>query len=149
MSGFPMSFACVKTEKPEAFPAAAPKRTLPRSAARPKIAPSVKNIAPAAATPPPQEEPMRAASRLADEGKLDEAESVLACLHGAQAEFLKGIIAQAKGRDDLAESHYRKAVFHDPTHAQALRHMALLLASQGRVRAAETLNRRAAHHETP
>ena len=56
---------------------------------------------------------------------------------------LRGVVCEALGRGDLAESHYRKALYLDPAHCESLSHLALLLELDGRMEEAQRLRRRA------
>ncbi|VWB93390.1 MCP methyltransferase [Burkholderia ubonensis] len=72
------------------------------------------------------------AQALANAGAFDEAERVLARftaragLH-ADAFYLRGLIADARGRAAEAGDFYRKALYLRPTHHEALTHLATLL----------------------
>ncbi|AOJ77751.1 CheR family methyltransferase [Burkholderia ubonensis] len=72
------------------------------------------------------------AQALANAGAFDEAERVLARftaragLH-ADAFYLRGLIADARGRAAEAGDFYRKALYLRPTHQEALTHLATLL----------------------
>jgi chemotaxis protein methyltransferase WspC len=88
------------------------------------------------------------ASRLADEGRLDQAERVAnQCvnLHGpdASAFHLLGLIMDARGRGADAGDYYRKALYLEPNHYEALTHLAALLEMTGDKAGAERLTRRA------
>ena len=99
------------------------------------------------------------ASRLADEGRLDQAERVAnQCvnIHGpdASAFYLLGLIMDARGRGADAGDYYRKALYLAPNHYEALTHLAALLEMTGDRAGAERLARRAeraaqAHRDTP
>jgi len=88
------------------------------------------------------------ASRLADEGRLDQAERVAnQCvnIHGpdASAFYLLGLIMDARGRGADAGDYYRKALYLEPSHYEALTHLAALLEMTGDAAGAERLTRRA------
>jgi chemotaxis protein methyltransferase WspC len=75
--------------------------------------------------------------RLADAGRV--AEAAEACeahlrAHGpsAPAFYLMGLVRDARGQASDAEACYRKALYLDPTHSEALAHLALLMDTQGR-----------------
>ena len=55
---------------------------------------------------------------------------------------LRGVVSGALGRGDLAEADYRKALYLDPSHREALAHLTLLLELAGRTKAAAQLRRR-------
>jgi chemotaxis protein methyltransferase WspC len=76
------------------------------------------------------------ARRLADGGRLDEA--LAACqtyVNGtgpsADAYSLLGVIQQARGDRDGAAASFRKALYLDPEHREALTHAMLLSAQRG------------------
>jgi chemotaxis protein methyltransferase WspC len=88
------------------------------------------------------------ASRLADAGRLDQAERVAnqcVIIHGPDASvfYLLGLIMDARGRAADAGDYYRKALYLEPTHYEALTHLAALLQMTGDAAGAERLTRRA------
>jgi chemotaxis protein methyltransferase WspC len=97
------------------------------------------------ATPVPD---LAEAMRLADEGRLAE---VAAICHAslkqsgasAAAFYLLGLVSDAAGREDEATTHYRKALYLNPQHQDALLHFSLLTAKHGDVSAAHSLRERA------
>ncbi|KVQ40673.1 MCP methyltransferase [Burkholderia cepacia] len=114
---------------PPAMPAAAfdARTELPAVAAEP-VAP-VATGAPVAEGPAPTLEDAQA---LANAGAFDEAERVLAQFSArvgphADAFYLNGLIADARGRASEAGDFYRKALYLRPTHHEALTHLATLL----------------------
>lgn len=87
------------------------------------------------------------AGRLADQGRLVEA--AVCCeaymrRHGpsAQGFHLMGLIRDAAGDRADAALFYRKALYLDPQHQQALIHLALLLEKRGEAAAAQLLRER-------
>ncbi|MFQ5344866.1 MAG: CheR family methyltransferase [Mariprofundus sp.] len=87
------------------------------------------------------------ASRLADQGKLEEArQQCETCLQqqGASAElwFLLGLISDIQERHQDAEAAFRKVLYLDPEHQEALTHLAFLLDKRGNSRAAQHLRDR-------
>ncbi|CAM2163719.1 chemotaxis protein methyltransferase WspC [Paraburkholderia sacchari] len=91
---------------------------------------------------------LASARRLADSGALDEAARAAAQVaqaspQDAEAWYLLGLIADAQGRPALALEHYRKALYLEPGHYEALTHLAALLEVQGDVEGARRLMRRA------
>jgi chemotaxis protein methyltransferase WspC len=88
-----------------------------------------------------------AASRLADLGELEEAAKcceahVLRCGPSADAYYLMGMIRAAAGVLSEADQSYRKALYLDPNHAEALLNLALLLEEQGARAEAKVLRAR-------
>jgi chemotaxis protein methyltransferase WspC len=88
------------------------------------------------------------ARRLADQGRLaDAAGHCEAHLreHGPSAEafYLLGLVSDASGRTGEAVEQYRKALYLEPNHHEALIHLALLLQKQGDAAGAQRLQRRA------
>lgn len=87
------------------------------------------------------------AEQKADEGALDEASELCRlCLQTdplhIKAFFLLGIIAQAQGDLGTAEKHFRKALFLDANHQEALLNLTFILESRGEQAAADNLRRR-------
>lgn len=73
---------------------------------------------------------LEAIARLADEGRLEEAaamcqEFIAGHDDEAQAYFLLGLIHEAQAKTDLVEEMYRKAIYLDPLHHEALIHLAV------------------------
>lgn len=66
----------------------------------------------------------------------------------AQAFYLLGLLHDAEGRARLAGEYYRKALYLDPTHAEALIHLAMVLSSEGDERGAQILFDRAKRVQT-
>ena len=105
--------------------------------------------APAAPAPPQaRNHLLQQASQLADQGRLAEAEQ--ACnAHlktepaSAQAMYLLGLLADARGDMARATDHYRRALYVDPGHEEALLHLASLRAKQGDEDGAKRLQQRA------
>ncbi|HEX5462270.1 MAG TPA: CheR family methyltransferase [Steroidobacteraceae bacterium] len=91
---------------------------------------------PQAATADAEAAWMRHARQLADEGRL--AEALQLCEQGlresprsAQTFYLLGLLHDAAGRTDRAGENYRKALYLDPTHEEALMQLATLLMGEG------------------
>ncbi|MGH8355792.1 MAG: tetratricopeptide repeat protein, partial [Pseudomonas sp.] len=86
---------------------------------------------------------------LANQGRLDEArqgcERYLA-EHGpgAEAFYWLGLLSDAGGKPQEAQGYYRKALYLQPQHREALAHLATLLAAQGDAAGARRLQERAA-----
>ncbi|MDM9384293.1 CheR family methyltransferase [Chlorogloeopsis sp. ULAP01] len=90
---------------------------------------------------------LETAKIIADQGKLDEANQL--CQHYlsqnpdcAEAYVLLGQVQQAMGQDEQAAQSFRKAIYLQPSHQDALIHLALLRENQGDVGSATLLWRR-------
>jgi chemotaxis protein methyltransferase WspC len=104
-------------------------------------------VKPASATGAPIDS-LTEARRLADAGELDEAhrlalQATQSTTPNADAWYLLGLIVDAQGDVDQARDHYRKAVYLEPAHYEALTHLAALLEVQGDGDGARRLMRRA------
>jgi chemotaxis protein methyltransferase WspC len=91
---------------------------------------------------------LRAAHELADAGRLEEAAAVVNAYleqHAPHAEafYLRGVLADANGETDVARGLYRKAIYLDPRHTEALAHLATLLELEGDRDGARLLMQRA------
>jgi chemotaxis protein methyltransferase WspC len=87
------------------------------------------------------------ASQLADQGELEEAAAcceahVLQYGPSARAYYLMGTIRAASGHLPEADQFYRKALYLDPNHSDALLHLALLLEKRGSRAEAKVLRAR-------
>jgi len=96
----------------------------------------------------PQPLSLTEARRLADAGRLDEAERLaqeFLSVHGSDADplYLLGLIADARGKTADASAFYRKALYLEPAHYEALTHLAALLDMTGDSAGAQHLTRRA------
>jgi chemotaxis protein methyltransferase WspC len=96
----------------------------------------------------PRQATLADARRLADAGDLDAAhrlalQAAHAAAPDADAWYLLGLIADAQGHPAQARDHYRKAVYLDPVHYEALTHLAALLDVQGDADSARRLMHRA------
>ncbi|WP_019447966.1 protein-glutamate O-methyltransferase CheR [Cupriavidus sp. BIS7] len=94
---------------------------------------------------------LAAIAAMADRGELDRATA--ACqqyltTHGTSADgwCLQGVLHDASGRTADAHAAYRKAVYLDPGHEEALYHLAALLDSAGDAAGAHRLRERAQRH---
>ncbi|AOJ05316.1 chemotaxis protein CheR [Burkholderia mayonis] len=104
----------------------------------------------------PPEASLDAARRLADAGAFDAAQqAVRASMDqsgpSVDAFYLLGLIADAQGRGDEATDCYRKALYLEPSHYEALTHLATLLDIAGDRDGAQWLMqraRRAAQYES-
>ena len=92
---------------------------------------------------------LQTARALADAGRLAQAASAINAYlehHAPHADafYLLGVLADANGDANLARGHYRKALYLDPQHAEALAHLATLLELEGDRDGARLLMQRAA-----
>lgn len=122
-------------------PRPAPARATPAPAARPRPVP--------VQAPQPPEDLLAEARRLADRGQLREAgEKCHAHLarvpEAAEAYFMLGIINELAGKMDLADDYWRRCIYLQPDHYEALCHLSLLAERNGNHTAAATLKARAA-----
>ncbi|MFQ5643531.1 MAG: CheR family methyltransferase [Thiogranum sp.] len=97
----------------------------------------------AGGSPPPGDAPaeqdhelLQRAFRLADQGHLDEAANHCETLLQRQAlqadtHYLLGLIREAAGNTAEAERMFRKAVYLDPAHYEALAHLSVICRRQG------------------
>jgi len=96
---------------------------------------------------------LKEAARLADSGKLAEA-AKLCEAHLKQegptvnAYYLLGLVSDAASNHQRAAECYRKALYLEPNHAEALFHLALIMEREGHATEAEHLRRRARRAET-
>lgn len=146
------------TAADESVPASAPSR--PRPAARRRTAPLRPAPAPSTYQPPTiaaRPDPLAQARQLADAGKLAEArvacERILPTSAGnADLHSLIGVIHQAEGRLAEAADAFRRALYLNPDHPEALEHMILISEMRGDASQAAALRRRLvriADQETP
>jgi len=97
---------------------------------------------------------LETALRLADEGRLAEATNhcdEFMRQHGpsAHAYYVSGLVRDAIGRSAEARELYRKAVYLDPHHYEALIHLASSIEQQGNTAGAEVLRARVRRLESP
>ena len=150
-AALPMAFACVKNAGPVPPPLVrASRRPARQRPSPPKSAPRsrAETASRLPATPPVDvpDDSLDAARALADAGEEESAEAMLDRLPASvDPDFycLRGVVSGALGRSDLAEAFYRKALYLDPSHSEALAHLTLLLELDGRATAAAQLRRRA------
>lgn len=104
---------------------------------------------PAAALPPP--DPQQAGRELADSGQLDAAravcEAALVSSPSAGLFSLLGVVHLATGQRDEAADAFRKALYLDPDHAEAITHMIVLCEQRGDPGQAAALRHRLARLE--
>ncbi|APA69572.1 CheR family methyltransferase [Janthinobacterium sp. 1_2014MBL_MicDiv] len=126
---------------PRPAPARAAAQAAPPAAARPRPVPVQTAPAPA--------DLLAEARVLADRGLLREAgEKCHAHLarvpEAAEAYFMLGIINELAGKMDLADDYWRRCIYLQPDHYEALCHLSLLAERNGNHTAAATLKARAA-----
>lgn len=135
------------TAKPE------PRRASPRPAPIPP-APALDLAQPPpqptkqAEAPKPTAAALEEARRLADQGRLGEAAArceaaIAAGEEAASAHYLLAVVREAQGRPDQALPLFKKAVYLDPNHYEALMSMALLAEKSGDANGAALLRGRA------
>lgn len=111
--------------------------------------PLTTNAEPLAAAPSTPDNSLTRVAELADQGRLTEAweasEAHIARFGpSAQIWYLRGLVQDATGRLELAREAYRKALYLDPAHRQALLQLAALLQAAGQAEEARRLQARAA-----
>ena len=91
---------------------------------------------------------LREAARLANRGELREAGAL--CENylrqhptSAQAYYLLGLVREAEGKHQLVGELFKKAVYLDPNHYEAMIHLALHLVRHGDADSAKKLHQRA------
>lgn len=159
--GIAQSFAFVRATDPEPAPApappipsAAPPRAAKPARPTPEAAPR-QRPAPVAAPAPRRvqdgdaQDLLAHIANLANEGKSLEARN--ACddylkRHApkAQVYYWLGLLSDVAGDVAAAQGFYRKALYLEPQHVEALSHLAMLLAAQGDTAGARRLQERAA-----
>ncbi|AOE87172.1 CheR family methyltransferase [Pseudomonas sp. TCU-HL1] len=156
--GYPQAFVFRHTPpqpsaKPHKARAQAPTPVIPmplprRALARPR-APLPKPEAPKApAAKESRDAALAEIAGLANSGRSNEArvacEAFLAA-HGPSADafYWLGLLSDVAGKADEAQDYYRKALYLVPLHAEALAHLAALLAARGDRAGAERLQQRA------
>ncbi|MGA0611150.1 CheR family methyltransferase [Caldimonas sp. KR1-144] len=140
--------AHVAVARKKAAPPPAPPR---RAAPAPRPAPASR---PSAPPPPAKPDALAEATRLADSGQLDEAKRLCSEVlrtqpASADAQHLLGLIHDAQGDAARAADCYRKALYLDPKHQEALLHLAFLLEKRGELGAAQRLQQRAGRLQPP
>jgi chemotaxis protein methyltransferase WspC len=159
----PMAFAFIKASavEPAAPPARKPLRpTKPAAVAKKAVAPKspptplpfarkTAEPAPAIPTPDAATSSLAAIEQAANAGRLADAQ-VAAARHlrefgpSSEAYYLLGLAHDAQDASGEAVANYRKALYLEPDHRQALAHLRLLLQRQGEVNAANALSERLA-----
>ena len=158
--GVPQSFAFsrhAEPVKPEPvfapIPAPPPPRTAATLPVRPRPFSTVNTQVVPIKTPPSDANTLLSRiATLANEGKSAEARA--ACEHylnnhppAAQVFYWLGLLSDVSGSALEAQGFYRKALYLEPQHPQALMHLAALLESQGDTAGARRLQARAARSE--
>ncbi len=125
-----------------------------RLGAKPVLKPVATSRPAATARPPvqPAAPAMEEIVRLANEGRLEEAiqrcdEQLRSGGPSVQAYHLLGLAHDAGGRPEEAEQYYRKVLYLDPCHQEALVHLAFLIEKQGDSAGAQRLHMRAKRAE--
>jgi chemotaxis protein methyltransferase WspC len=146
-----MSFSFVRARKEQPSPATIRKPS-PALRRTPAPTPSAKPQKSAPQPVPPKKSTpdidwLANAEELANAGRLDEATQALHRFHAEREAtpaslLLHGILDEARGDRDAAETYYRKALYLDPDQIDALLHLSLLLESEGRLQAAIPFRRR-------
>jgi chemotaxis protein methyltransferase WspC len=124
-------------------------RSTPRPVARPLPFQTVKSAATAKPVPDPDQAAagLDAVAALADQGHFVEAarqgEEHLR-VHGPSARgyYLLGLVRDAAGNHGAAMEYYRKALYLEPKHLEALMQLAYLLEKQGDRSGAKVMNER-------
>ncbi|WP_447981908.1 CheR family methyltransferase [Achromobacter kerstersii] len=118
------------------------------------IAPAPMDRGAPAARPdtPSADASLRQIAAMADQGRVQDAMAKCQAhldIHGASADALHllGLLQDAAGDARQAQTSYRKALYLDPTHREALLHLAALIASAGDTEGARRLQARAARQE--
>ncbi|MDE1166038.1 MAG: chemotaxis protein CheR [Pseudomonas sp.] len=158
--GIAQSFAFVRHAEPEPAPPVrvAPSRPLPEPPPRARSAPPPATIRAFTAKPAPPQADTDAAgllariASLANEGSSSEAQA--ACERylqrfepHAQVYYWLGLLSDVAGNSQQAQEHYRKALYLQPQHPEALAHLAALLAARGDLAGARRLQERAARSD--
>lgn len=137
-------------KKSLALPQVAPAPPKPaRAAPTLREAPAAPSLAPPPAAPAPAEDLLQQARRLADLGQFQQAgEKCRAHLavapDAADAHFILGILNEQAGQPAAAEQCWRRCIYLQPDHYDALCHLALLAEHSGNGAGAAALKQRAA-----
>ncbi len=113
------------------------------------LAPTRPVLQAAAARPPSAAALLELARQCADAGQLDQALQHCEAALASQGElpeafYLMGVVSASKGLPALAFDHWRRCVYLDPVHYEALCHLALLAFDNGDAKAADAYRQRAA-----
>lgn len=137
-AGFAFTKCAAKVVVPAVLPIARPRRASPLlPCPAPKSPPSAKHDL----------SDISEARRLADEGRFPEAaaccERNLSLKPSAEAYCLLGVIRDAAGERELATDCFRRAIYLQPDHSEALAHLAIAIERQGDHAGAQRLRGRA------
>ena len=147
----PAAFAGCKTKNgiiaPPRRTERAPRRTSIPGSQPPSASRTVMTAAVATSAPESDQPSLETARKLADAGQFQQAAALCEIhLHqqgpSAQAFYLLGLVHDATG-DARAADYYRKALYLDPNHHEALWHMALLMKKNGADTESRAFKRRA------
>ena len=153
----PMAFAFRKASARPTLPAESPVRlparepVVARTPASVPMPPAMRTEPLPSLTSSVEKSPLETAQQLADSGRF--ADAAKACeallkLHGPSTEVLHllGLVHGASGESAQAEHCFRKVLYLQPDHEEALMHLALLLESKGDLRSGSLLRLRAKRH---
>lgn len=148
-----MSFAFVQENANRLAPPKHPVLAPAKALKHPKRTPNLRSQAPVldVVTPAPTagaDEVIEKATRFAEAGRLADAAEVCAAYlkeNGSSVELLLllGVIKDAMGNSHGASECYRKVLYLEPNHSQALLHLSLLSEKQGDAASAKRLRERA------
>ena len=146
--GLALNHAFVSAKLPMAFAFRRPHRSRAATKRRAARATAAAPAPAAAEAPPVVAVTLEEIRAVADQGRFDEAaalceEHVRAMGPSADAFCLLGVVRDAAGEVDAAAASYRKALYLEPAHADAVMHLALLVERQGREAEAKVLWSRA------
>lgn len=144
-TGRPMSFSFVRGKIQTSRPS---KRTRPlpaRSRSLPPPAPHPQRAS--RESPAVETDWLQRATTLANSGQLPGARKALEKFHAdhpasSASLFLRGLLEEAGGERARAEADYRRTLYLEPHHVDALLHLSLLLESDGRAGTAAPFRRR-------
>ncbi|GLQ91075.1 CheR family methyltransferase [Dyella acidisoli] len=150
LPGEPASVSPRAPERHKPVPPGASKKVMPVSRAQPAAVPprpSEKKPIPPSLPPSPKHDRIAEAMRLADQGRLHEATDICESYvqeHGVSAQscHLMGLLSKTAGREHEAIAYFRKALYLDSQHSEAMSHLALLLEKQGDDAGAKVLRNR-------
>ncbi|WP_194789330.1 CheR family methyltransferase [Pseudomonas sp. UFMG81] len=154
--GIAQSFAYVRQDAVAPVPAEKPLQAMRPLVPPPKVVPLPARITRPAVSPPPpaaprESEPQLLASIAQHANAGESAQARAVCERylrqfapKAQVYYWLGLLSDTEGDAAQAITHYRKALYLQPQHEEALAHLAALLASQGDQAGAQRLQARAA-----